>query len=159
MLEWVVVLHVAAVLAFMLAHGVHVAAMWAMRAEPDPERALTMFNPVPSATTLRVLLAVIVASGVLAGFMGSWWDRGWIWTSLGLLLGISVFMWRFGGGFYGLLQAAAEQAVAARTSGAPDPQAQAAFDAVRGGWHTVGVSVVGLGGLAIILWLMMFKPF
>jgi hypothetical protein len=40
-----------------------------------------------------------------------------------------------------------------------DPAAQRAFDAARGGWQVVGVSSIGIGGLAIILWLMMFKPF
>ena len=156
---WVVFLHVGAVLAFMLAHGVHVAAMWAMRAEPDPERMLTLFNIVPSTRSLRILLAAVVATGVAAGFLGSWWDEGWIWASLLLLAVISVVMWRFGGGFYGLLQEAAEAAVAARTVEPPDPAPQAAYDAIRRGWHTMGVSVIGLGGLAVILWLMMFKPF
>jgi hypothetical protein len=159
MYQWLIFLHVAAVLAFMLAHGVHVAAMWAMRAEQDPERSLTLFNPVPSVTMLRVLLAVVVASGVVAGFMGSWWGRGWIWASLLVLTVIAVFMWRFGSGFYGLIQEAAERAVAARSSEPADPAAQAAFDVARRSWHTAGVSVVGLGGLAILLWLMMFKPF
>jgi hypothetical protein len=26
-------------------------------------------------------------------------------------------------------------------------------------WHPVGMTVIGLGGLAVILWLMVFKPF
>ena len=159
MYEWVVFLHVASVLAFMLAHGVHAAAMWAMRAEADPERSLAFFNDVPNVLMLRVLLAAVVASGVTAGFLGSWWDNGWIWASLLVLTAIAIVMWRFAGGFYGLMQEAAERAVAARTGEPADPAPQAAFDAARRGWHTVGVSAIGLGGLAIILWLMMFKPF
>ena len=47
MYEWVVFVHVASVLAFMLAHGIHVTAMWAMRREPDPERMLTFLNDLP----------------------------------------------------------------------------------------------------------------
>jgi hypothetical protein len=100
MYNWVVLLHVASVLAFMLAHGVHVSAMWAMGGEADPERMLTFFNIVPSITTLRILLAALLLSGAVAGFMGSWWGRGWIWTSLALLAFIAVTMWRFGGEFY-----------------------------------------------------------
>lgn len=157
--EWVVFLHVAAVLAFMLAHGVHVTAMWAMHGEADPERSLTFFNDMPNARVLRALLAAVVGTGVVAGFMGSWWDRGWIWASLLILTAIAGVMWRYGGGFFGLMQEAAEKAVAARTSEPPDSGPQAAFDAARRSWHTVGVSAIGLGGLAIILWLMMFKPF
>jgi hypothetical protein len=159
MYEWVIFLHVVAVLAFMLAHGSHVAAMWRMRGEADPELSLTLFNTLSTALTLRVLLGVIVGSGVLAGFMGSWWSRGWIWASLVVLVAISVAMWRYGGSYYGLVQDAATKAIEARASEQPDPAAQRAFDAARGGWETVGMSVIGLGGLAVILWLMMFKPF
>jgi hypothetical protein len=159
MYQWVVFAHVASVLAFMLAHGVHMTAMWAMRGEPDPERMLTFFNDVPTATVLRILLAVVVASGATAGFMGSWWGSGWIWASLILLTVIAVAMWRFGGGFFGLVQEAAEAAVAARSADPSNRGPQAAYDAARHSWHTIGMSVLGIGGVAVILWLMMFKPF
>jgi hypothetical protein len=159
MYNWVVFLHVASVLAFMLAHGVHVSAMWAMRGEADPERMLTFFNIVPSITMLRILLAALLLSGAVAGFMGSWWSRGWIWTSLALLAFIAVTMWRFGGEFYGLVGDAARSALAARTTDPSNPGPQAAYDAVRRSWQTIGMSVIGFGGVAVILWLMMFKPF
>jgi hypothetical protein len=159
MYAWVVFVHVASVLALMLAHGKHVTGMWAFRREPDPERALTFFNDMPVATGLRVLLAIVVVSGAIAGLMGSWWGSGWIWTSLLLLAVISVGMWRFGGEYFGLVQEAAEAAIAARGADPPNPAPQAAYDVARGSWHTIGMSVLGLGGIAVILWLMMFKPF
>ena len=158
MYEWVLFVHIASILAFMLAHGVYVNAMWAMRGEADPEQMLTFFNIVPPVTMLRVILAVVVLSGGVAGFMGDWWGSAWIWISLGLLVVISVLMWLWGGPYFGDLQQAAEAAIAAR--GEPDnTTAQAAYDTVRHGWRVPAVSVVGLGGTAVILWLMMFKPF
>ena len=159
MYPWVVFVHVASVLAFMLAHGVHMTAMWAMRGEPDPERMLTFFNDLPKPTALRVLLTVVVLSGAIAGLMGSWWGSGWIWVSLALLALIAVAMWRFGGEFYSLVEQAAGDALAARTADPSNPVPQAAYDAARRSWQTPGLSVIGLGGLAVILWLMMFKPF
>ena len=159
MYQWVVFAHVASVLAFMLAHGIHVTVMWAMRGEPDPERALTFFNDLPVATGLRILLAAVIATGATAGFMGSWWGSGWIWASLVLLAIIAVAMWRFGGGYFGLVQQAAEAAIGARATDPSNPAPMAAYDAARRSWHTIGMSVLGLGGIAIILWLMMFKPF
>jgi hypothetical protein len=159
MYAWVVFVHVASVLAFMLAHGIHMTAMWATRREPDPERMLTFFNDLPKPTGLRVILLVVVLSGATAGFIGSWWGSGWIWTSLVLLAFIGVAMWRFGGEFFSLVEAAAEAAVAARTGDPSNPALQAAYDAARRSWHTPGLSVIGLGGVAVILWLMMFKPF
>ena len=159
MYEWVIFVHVASILAFMLAHGVHVAAMFAMSREPDPEQMLTFFNIVPTATVLRVTLGFVIVSGAIAGLMGDWWGTGWIWTSLILLVVIAVVMWRFGGGYYGLVQQAAEAAVAARADDPGNPAPQATYDAARRSWQVVGMSVVGLGGTAVILWLMMFKPF
>jgi hypothetical protein len=159
MYEWVVFVHVASVLAFMLAHGIHVTVMWAMRGEPDPERSMTFFNDLPKATGLRVLLALVVVTGATAGFMGSWWGSGWIWASLLLLTVIAVAMWRFGGEYFGLVEEAALAAIAAGNTDPANPAPQAAFDAARRSWHTIGMSVLGLGGVAVILWLMMFKPF
>ena len=159
MYEWVIFVHIASILAFMLAHGVYVNAMWAMRGEPDPEHMLTFFNIVPPTTVLRIVLAVVIVSGAVAGFMGDWWGSGWMWTSLILLILIAVAMWRFGGTYYGLIQMAAEAAVAARTDDPRNPGPQATYDAARRSWQVMGMSVVGLGGTAVILWLMMFKPF
>ena len=159
MYEWVVFAHVASVLAFMLAHGIHVTVMWAMRREPDPERAMTFFNDLSVATGLRILLAVVVVTGAIAGFMGSWWSSGWIWTSLVLLAVIAVAMWRFGGEYFSLIEEAALAAIAARNTDPANQAPQAAFDAARRSWHTIGLSILGLGGVAVILWLMMFKPF
>lgn len=146
MYEWVVFVHIASVLAFMLAHGVHVTAMWATRREPDPERMLTFFNDLPKPTLLRILLAVLVISGATAGFMGSWWGSGWIWASLAYLTVIAVAMWYAGGTFFGTVEEAATAAIAARGREPSDPGPQAAYDAARGGWQTIGMSVLGLGG-------------
>ena len=159
MYEWLIFLHVAAVLAFMLAHGVHISAMWRMRAEADPAVSLTLLNVVPSVGLLRFWLAVIVGTGVLAGFMRSWWTGGWIWTSLAVLVVIWVAMWRYAGHYYGLVEDAAARAIEARASDATDATGQREFDAARRGWQPIGMTVVGFGGLAVILWLMMFKPF
>jgi small-conductance mechanosensitive channel len=159
MYEWVLFVHVASVLAFMLAHGIHVTVMWAMRREADPERSMTFFNALPTATGLRIVLVVVVVTGTIAAFMGSWWGSGWIWASLLLLTVIAVGMWRFGGAYFGLVENAATAAIAARNTDPTNPAPQAAFDMARRSWHTIGMSVLGLGGIAVILWLMMFKPF
>ena len=159
MAGWIVFLHVAAVLGLMLAHGVHTTVMWRFRREPDPERALAFFQVVPKTTLMRVLLAGIVLTGVAAGFARSSWGEGWIWASLVLLAAITEAMRRWGSGYFGQIEAAAETAIAARTA---DPAAsawQAEYDAARSSWHPWGMSAIGLVGLLLILWLMMFKPF
>lgn len=157
--EWLVLAHVAAVLGLMLAHGVHATVMWRFRREPDPEIALAFFRVVPTTTLLRVLLALIVLTGAAAGIARNRWGEGWIWTSLVLLAVITEVMRRWGSGYFNLIAAAAEQAIAARTA---DPSAsawQADYDTARLSWHVGAMSAIGLGGLFVILWLMTFKPF
>jgi len=88
--DWLVLTHVAAVLGLMLAHGVHATVMWRFRGEPDPERALAFFEVVPSTALIRTLLAVVVLTGVAAGYARSSWGQGWIWTSLVLLAAIGA---------------------------------------------------------------------
>lgn len=160
--RWVLYLHLASVLGFMLAHGVQVQVMWRQRGEPDPERNLGLFDPLPGLLLLRLLLGAVIGTGLVAGILVPWWRQWWMWIALALLLAITWLMRRYGGGYYELIQRTATEAIEAAKEGAEasDQAAKrAAFDAARGGWHPIVVSAIGLGGLAIILWLMMFKPF
>ncbi len=158
MYAWVVFLHVLAALVFMLAHGGQAAVMLRFRGEADPERSLALFNAVPDLLVLRVLLAVVVISGLLAGAMGGWLTGGWMWASLIVLGAVTPAMRRWGAGYYTLIEEAATRAIAECDS----ENAAAALDgfaAARVAWHPIGVTVIGIAGIAVILWLMMFKPF
>ncbi len=157
--EWLLFLHLAAALAFMMAHGIHVTVMWAWRQESDPERGLTPFNGVPEITLTRLLLLALVVTGLLAGFVGSWWRQWWMWLALALLIGMWAAMYRWGGGFFNLVQDSAERAIEERKTGSGSTTAMEAYHAARRGWHPIGMMAVGIGGLAVILWLMIFKPF
>jgi hypothetical protein len=100
-----------------------------------------------------------VVTGATAGFMESWWGNGWMWASLALQAVNAVGMWRFGGAYFGLVEDAATAAIATRNTDPTNPGPQSAFDAARRSWHPIGMTVLGLGGIAVILWLMMFTPF
>ena len=155
--RWLLYLHVASVLGFMLVHGASVQVMWKLRWEPDPERSLHLFDPLSDVRPLRALLVAVIVTGLASGWVGGWWRQWWPWLSLVVLGVIAWAMYRYGAGFYGLIEGAATDAVAAR--GGPDAAAkQAAFEVARRAWHPIGMTVVGLGGVAVILWLMLFKP-
>lgn len=155
MYRWVVFMHLFATFAFLLAHGVQAAVMLKFRREADPERSLALFNVLPSLHLLRILVALGVITGLVAGFMTNWWRQGWMWASLVVLVVITVLMSRYGSGYFGLIQQAAARAIEEGKGG----PALDEFTAVRGAWHPIGMTVFGMVGLAIILWLMMFKPF
>jgi hypothetical protein len=157
--EWVLFLHLGAVFAFLLAHGVQVTAMWKMRSEADPRQTLMLLDTLPTVLLVRVTIATVVLSGVIAGFIEPWWQQWWMWLSLALLVAIWAAMWRWGGGYFGLIQETATSALEERTAGSGSTAATTVFDAARMRWQPVGMMFVGIGGLAVILWLMMFKPF
>jgi hypothetical protein len=86
--HWLLFLHIAAVLSFMLAHGVQVTVIWKQRSEPDPQRNLALFEVLPNGLLLRILTGVVVLMGLLLVFSLSLWGRWWIWLSV-LLLGVN----------------------------------------------------------------------
>jgi hypothetical protein len=159
MYQWTVFLHVFFAFAFMLAHGVQAAAMLSFRKEPDPERSLTFFNIVPALTMVRVLTLLMGITGLIAAFLTTWWRQGWVWASFVVFLIISYIMYKYGAGCYGLIYGAANRLIEARRTNTNVEKALKEFDEARNAWHPMFVSVVGIAGLAIILWLMRFKPF
>ena len=159
MYNWLIFLHILFALLFMLAHGAQAAAMLKFRTEPDPERSLTFFNIVPDATMIRILTAAMGIAGLLAALITDWWRQGWVWASLAVFLIISYVMYKFGGGYFGLIQDAATRAVDARKTNTNAEAALKEYNQVRNSARPMMVSVVGIAGLAIILWLMRFKPF
>jgi len=160
MYRWIVFLHVFSAFAWLLVHGVYAAVMLKFRGEADPERSLTFFNALPNSMRLgRFLLALVVIIGLIAGFMQTWWKQGWMWAAVALLAVISIVMNRYGAGYFDVIEKAAMRAVEQRKNQSAPPTDPDAFAAARVAWRPIGMTVVGLVGLAVILWLMMFKPF
>jgi hypothetical protein len=109
-----------------------------------------------------VLTVAIVVTGLIGGIVIPYWRQWWMWLSLVLLLAITWAMRRYGGGYFGLMETPTMEVLEAAKSGG-DPAGLAlkrgAYHAARLRPHPFIVTVVGLGGLAVILWLMVFKPF
>ena len=76
MYNWLVLLHIFFAFLFMLAHGVHVAAMLKFRGEPDPEKSLTFFNIVPNIKFVRYLYIALGVFGFAASLITGWWKQG-----------------------------------------------------------------------------------
>lgn len=159
MYPWLIYLHVFAVLCFLLAHGVEAAVMLQLRRAAEPEKVFAMFEALSGLTLIRVLLGIVVATGLLAGVLGGSWNRAWFWLAIAVLLLITLAMRRWGAGYYTMVEDAATAVLAERQT---DPTATGAterFVAARASWEPIGMTVIGVGGLAVILWLMIFKPF
>ena len=133
--------------------------MWQLRGEADPERSLILISAMPRLTVLRIILVVLLGTGLITGFMVPWWRQGWMWTAIGVLAIIGVVMNRFGNAYFDQLVVSARRAVEDQKNILADSSSLEAFHAARTAWHPLGVTIIGLVGLAVILWLMMFKPF
>ena len=140
--RWIVYLHLASVLGFLAAHGVSMVVPWQLRRQLDPAQA--RFLLMLSVNTLGAsygFLGAILVTGVLAGLAGHWWGRGWIWAALVLLI-VMV-------GAMGAMSRPYHEA--RRAAGVPSVRVAAT--------HAIAITILGVGGLLVLLWLMLFKPF
>ncbi len=155
MYPWVVFLHVAGVFGFLLAHGASVTVMFRLRTERERERIVTLLDL--SSTSMLAFYAsivVLLAAGILAGFIGNWWRMLWIWVSLGLFLAIAVAMYPLASTYFRRVR----RAVGSRPSGAPMASDEE-LDELLTSTRPLIIALVGFGGILAILWLMLFKPF
>lgn len=142
MYQWIVFLHVASVLGLLLVHPVTVS--FHMKEERDDTRIRELLEVTESASRLRwVFFGLVIASGVLLGFLGSWWGSAWIWIALVVFVAIGVVMNRYGGRTIDKIADTTDDAEMERLLSRFDP------------WI---LAVSGTGGLLLVLYLMLFKP-
>ena len=91
MYTWWRFLHVLGALGFLAAHGATAAVAMRLRKERDPAKIRALLGLSRSTRPwMYVSLLLLIAAGVIAGFQGHWWDEGWIWTALILLVVLLV---------------------------------------------------------------------
>ena len=143
-----------------MAHGISAGVYFALRRERTVDRIRLLLQM--SSGTVRVMgssLLLLLATGIAAGFMGQWWGRGWIWLSLVLLVLLYVAM--AGLGTHTLNEVRLGVGLPSSYGQAPRPKPLSAeeLDALLNRSQPARLAVIGFAGLAIIAWLMMFKPF
>jgi hypothetical protein len=76
MYPWVVFLHIAGVFGFLLSHGASVAVLFRIRRERDREKIRTLLEVSgASMVAFYAPIVVLLAAGVIAGFLGNWSKR------------------------------------------------------------------------------------
>jgi hypothetical protein len=160
MYPWLVFLHVIGVFGFLMAHGVSVGVYFALRRERNVDRISVLLQM--SSGTMRLMggsLLLLLVTGIIAGFMGQWWSRGWIWLSLMMLIVIYVAMAALGS--RRLNQVRQGIGLPSLYGQAPlaEPLSAEELNALLNHIQPTRLTLIGFGGLAVIAWLMMFKPF
>jgi hypothetical protein len=152
---WWKFLHVAGVIAFVMFHGVSMTVALQLRRERDRGRIATITQL--SGSSLRgmyVALLWLIVFGVIAGIQADWWNDGWFWISVGLLVVAIAEMSAVARPYYERVK----EAIEIRPSGVPRRSDEELDEILRspiGLWNTV----FGIAVLAVIAWLMIFKPF
>ncbi len=99
--------------------------------------------------------------GILAGFSGNYWTTGryWIWVSLAIALIVMIAMTPWGRLYLNRVRTAVG---IDPKSGEIDSEAvadPAAVDAAIASGRPLLLAGLGLGAVAVLAWLMIFKPF
>jgi plastocyanin len=152
--QWWVFVHLVGVLAFLGAHGVSMIVLFRLRKERDPRKVGDLLALSSSSiTAFYYALGVLLTGGIVAGFLGHWWGRAWIWAAIGVLVVVSIAMYAMARpyyrrvGFVARAMAEGSQAVTAEQ-----------FDEILRSPRPISVAGIGMIGLLAILYLMVLKP-
>ena len=159
---WIVFIHIVGVFAFLLAHGVSAGVILRLRSERDPGAVRTLVDLSRRSILVMSIGALIwLVAGILAGFSGNYWTTGryWIWASLLIAFVIIGVMTPFGRMYLDRVRAAVGIDLKSGAFDASAPVDPAQLDAAIKSGRPLTVAVIGFGGLAVLAYLMMFKPF
>jgi hypothetical protein len=162
---WIVFVHVAAAFGFVLAHGVAVFISFRIRRERDRARMAALLDlSKASLPMMYVSLLILVVAGLGAGAIGGWLGQLWIWTSIGVLLAVTVGMARIGSRHYLHIRQLVGASISSRQARGLEPisdpeRVDRELAARLRSRVPELLAAIGGGGLLIVIWLMVVKPF
>ena len=162
MYQWIVLLHIIGAFVFVLSHGVAVFVAYELPKQRDSGRIVALLDL--SGTSLNgayLGLLLLLIGGIWAGIYNEWFKFTWIWAALVVFVLITVVMYAVATPYFKRLRIAVGQRAMGYPKDAPDPTplAEAEILAIAAKSPVAVLSAVGFGGLLIILWLMVLKPF
>ncbi|MFQ5552572.1 MAG: hypothetical protein ACE5EW_02515 [Thermoplasmata archaeon] len=161
--QWIVFAHIGGALVFMLSHGASASVAFRLRNERDVNRIRALLDiSAASYWGLSLSLLVVLGSGVTLGIMREWWQWGWFWASLVLFFAITFAMTPMMAVPYNKLRVAlgADLPMGRKWKG-PEEELPKPEDVeeILGSAYPVAAAWIGVVGILVILWLMIFKPF
>ena len=159
MYNWIVYLHVTSVFVFLVQHAAEIFVTFRLRKQDDPEKVFPVYDflPANNSRNLRITYLIILITGATAGFISPWWKQGWMWAALGVMLILWYIMYRIGGPVY---YEAVDQITNRALENKNDKASIERFRQELQARREPGIMIItSLISMAIILWLMMFKPF
>ena len=162
LIQWLVFLHILSAITFFLAHGTSAAMAFQVRKETDFSRIRALLDLSWSTMILMgVSFLTMGLTGIILPFLLRIWNRGYIWLSIVLMLFVFIYMAMYNENHYkelrrlvGLPYMKGSKQLPAESPSNPEEVA-----ALLQKTNVTGLIVVGYIIPAIVLWLMVFKPF
>jgi hypothetical protein len=162
LIRWLVFVHVLSVITFFLAHGTSAAMTFQLRKETEFPRIRALLDLSWSTMILMgVSFLIMGLTGIILPFLIHIWNRGYIWLSIVLMLFVFIYMAMFNETHYkelrrlvGLPYMKGNKNLPAEPASSPEEVA-----ALLKKSSASSMVVVGYVIPAIVLWLMIFKPF
>jgi len=157
--RWVVFLHIISGFAFLMAHGVSAGVYFMLKHERNLERVKTLLNLSRSSLGLMLgSLGLILISGIAGGFLGQWWGQWWIWISIVLFFAIYGGMYGLGSRIFNELRVGLGLPGPSNQKSSASLMADDQVHALLNQINPVLLALIGFGGIAVIVFLMFFKP-
>lgn len=162
LVRWLVFLHVLSAVAFFLLHGTSAAMAFQLRKETNFDRIRGMLDLSASTIgSMALALLIMGLTGIILPFFVHIWDRIYIWASIVLMLGTAIYMGVFNETHYKQLRrlVGLPYMKGSKNMPAEPPSSAEAVAAHLQKTSVVGLSIAGFVVPAIVLWMMIFKPF
>jgi hypothetical protein len=153
--------HVLFAFLYLLAHGSSVAVAFRVRRETSAERVRTLLDLSRSSVkAANLMFLALILCGVALGFLRHAWSSGWIWSSVAILVLVLVMMARGVVPHFQKIRSAVGLVLVDGNwqGGGTQSSADELASALASGNPAVAAAMA-MGGWAVILWLMLFKPF
>lgn len=160
--QWVKFLHILGAIGFFMAHGASAVMSIRLQQERDLKRIQAILDLSKAAVpAMYISLLVLLLAGIAAGIIRNWFQFGWIWTALVLMFLLIVGMYVYVARYFepirkavGLPYRESRQEKAAET-----PLSEAEIDTLIKSSNPNIMLGVSFAVVAVILWLMVLKPF
>jgi hypothetical protein len=162
LIRWLIFLHVLSALTFFLAHGTSAAMAFKLRRETDFARIRAMLDL--SDSTIEIMFVSflgITLTGVILPFLMHIWNKAWVWLSIVLMIFVFVWMVWMSERAYKALRRLVGLPYRRGSKEYP-AEPPASIEEVIGLLKNIsmtGLVFVGYVIPAVVLWLMIFKPF
>lgn len=155
MYRWIVLLHILGVLLFVFSHGVSAAMALRLQHERNPDRIRVLLQVSGSSLgVFYVSVLMLLVGGIWAGFLGRWWDQGWIWAALGLFVFNIAFMFGMATPYYRRVRNMMKIEEGGGSAVGPEE-----LEAVLRKNPAKLLTTVGMLSIGVIAYLMVIKPF